>query len=350
MIQLPEGFVQPLLAWYSLNARPLPWRDEPTPYRVWVSEIMLQQTRIEAARDYFLRFMTEFPDVFALAEASEERVLKMWEGLGYYSRARNLHRSAQIIAADYGGMLPDSYAMLRKLPGVGDYTAGAIASIAYGLAEPAVDGNVLRVLSRLCSYDECVGSTKVRNEFRDALRAVYPASRAAVFTQALMEVGEVICTPGTPDCSVCPVVSFCRAKAEGRESELPVMPVRKPRRAEDRTVFLLVSNGYAAVRKRPERGLLAGLWEFPSVEGHLKPSEVLRKAEEMGCKPFSAKASINCVHIFTHVEWHMTGYFVKCAERSPGFTWITSKDLELYALPAAFRPFLHELREFWKES
>ena len=338
MTPLPDGFVPALLDWYAQNARPLPWREDASPYRVWVSEIMLQQTRIEAARGYFLRFMEALPGVEALAAATEDEVLKLWEGLGYYSRARNLRRAAKLVVAEYGGRLPGDYAALRKLPGIGDYTAGAIASIAFGLPEPAVDGNVLRVLSRLVASMENVGDAQVKREFRAALRAVYPPGRCGAFTEALMELGEVCCTPGTPGCLTCPLAGLCRAWAGGIQAGLPVMPAKKARRIEARTVFLFVSEGRVALRKRPGNGLLAGLWEFPNVPGALAEGEALAQAAAWGLAPRDAAGCLPAVHIFTHIEWHMTGYVIDCAAPGGDFVWATRDELrETYALPTAFR-------------
>ena len=219
-----ENFSRPLVDWYKKEARPLPWREEPTPYRVWVSEIMLQQTRIEAAREYFNRFTRAFPTVEALAAAELDDVLKLWEGLGYYSRARNLHKCARTVCETYGGVFPPDAAALRALPGIGDYTAGAIASIAYGLPEPAVDGNVLRVLARMECFGESIGSDKVKKRFREALRDIYPTGECGAFTSALMELGETVCTVGTPSCARCPVAAYCAAHRCGEEALYPVLP------------------------------------------------------------------------------------------------------------------------------
>jgi A/G-specific adenine glycosylase len=328
MTELPEGFVPALLAWYRENARALPWRDKVTPYRVWVSEIMLQQTRIEAAHGYFLRFTQALPDVAALAAAPEEQVLKLWEGLGYYSRARNLHRAAKRIVSEYGGALPEDFSELRKLPGIGDYTAGAIASIAFGKPVPAVDGNVLRVLSRLCCSEESVGEGRVKSAFREALKKIYPAGHCAAFTQALMELGEVVCTPGKPDCADCPLGALCLARAEGKETALPVMPVKKPRRVEERTVFLLLCGERIAIRKRP---------------GTLTPREAEALAGAWHCLPGAPEPCPPYVHVFTHMEWRMTGYIIPCSEMAGSFVWVTRAEMALLALPTAFRPFLRFL-------
>ena len=329
-----------LLPWYDENARDLPWRREPTPYRVWVSEIMLQQTRIEAAKGYFLWFMRALPTLHDLATADEETVLKLWEGLGYYSRARNLLKAARLVEAEHGGALPADPAALRRLPGIGEYTAGAIASIAFGLPEPAVDGNVLRILARLTCCPDSIGDAAVKNRFREALRAQYPEDRCGAFTSALMELGETVCTPGTPDCGACPLAAVCESFRTGRQTDFPVMPGKKSRRIEPRTVLLLVCGKRAALSKRPARGLLAGLWELPNVPGTLTEREALAQAAAWGCEPVSCAPCGEAVHIFTHLEWHMTGWRIECAAASGRFVWTDEADRrESYAVPAAFRAF-----------
>ena len=306
-----ENFSRPLVDWYKKEARPLPWREEPTPYRVWVSEIMLQQTRIEAAREYFNRFTRAFPTVEALAAAELDDVLKLWEGLGYYSRARNLHKCAKTVCETYGGVFPPDAAALRALPGIGDYTAGAIASIAYGLPEPAVDGNVLRVLARMECFGESIGSDKVKKRFREALREIYPAGECGAFTSALMELGETVCTVGTPSCARCPVAAYCAAHRCGEEALYPVLPEKKPRRIENRRVLLLLCGDTCAVQRRADTGLLASMWELPN--------DLLPDAPETG-EPCG-----EAVHIFSHVEWHMRGYIVRCKEKLPGYVWVTRR-------------------------
>ncbi len=337
---LPENIAGALVPWYKKNARDLPWRQNTDPYRVWVSEIMLQQTRIEAVKEYFRRFMDALPDVRALADADEETVLKLWEGLGYYSRARNLHRAAKQIAAEYGGALPADYAALRALPGIGDYTAGAIASIAFGLPEPAVDGNVLRVCARLSCCGDSIGDDRVKKAFREELRRQYPPGNCGAFTSAVMELGETVCTPGTPDCAVCPLEGMCAANAAGRQTDYPVMPDKRPRRVQQKTVFLLTNGDRAALRKRPDRGLLAGLWEFPNLDGALTREEALAQARAWGCEPKSIVPAGEAVHIFTHLEWHMTGYHILCGAAPDVFLWADDDARrETYALPAAFRSY-----------
>ena len=337
---LPEGIAGALLPWYDRNARDLPWRRDIDPYRVWVSEIMLQQTRIEAVKGYFERFMAALPDIRTLAAAEIDQVLKLWEGLGYYSRARNLHKAAGVIMERHGGRLPADRAALRALPGIGDYTAGAIASIAFGLPEPAVDGNVLRVCARLTRCGDSIGDERVKRAFREDLRAQYPPGRCGDFTSAVMELGETVCLPGTPDCDACPLGALCAAKAAGDQTDYPVMPEKKPRRIQERTVFLLMHEGRAALRRRPERGLLAGLWEFPGTEGTLSPEEALRKTAAWGCQPTEIEPAGEAVHIFTHIEWHMTGYRIECAAAPNRFRWADEvQRREVYALPAAFRAY-----------
>lgn len=320
---MTPDFAGALLAWYEQNKRDLPWRQGVTPYRVWVSEIMLQQTRIEAARGYYERFMAAFPTVQDLAAADIDHVLKLWEGLGYYSRARNLHRCAQLVCGQYGGEFPASFEELRSLPGIGDYTAGAIASIAFGLPEPAVDGNVLRVLSRLTRFGDSIAGDRVKKQFRAELRARIPEDRAGDFTSALMELGETVCIPGTPDCAACPLNAMCAAHMTGEETSYPVIPPKKPRRIEHRRVLLILCGEKTALRRRPEKGLLAGLWEYPNDEEPDIPAE----SEPCG----EAK------HIFSHVEWHMTGWILHSDAELPGYTWVTREERLSLAMPEAFR-------------
>ena len=326
-----ENFSRPLVDWYKKEARPLPWREEPTPYRVWVSEIMLQQTRIEAAREYFNRFTRAFPTVEALAAAELDDVLKLWEGLGYYSRARNLHKCARTVCETYGGVFPPDAAALRALPGIGDYTAGAIASIAYGLPEPAVDGNVLRVLARMECFGESIGSDKVKKRFREALRDIYPTGECGAFTSALMELGETVCTVGTPSGARCPVAAYCAAHHCGEEALYPVLPEKKPRRIENRRVLLLLCGDTCAVQRRADTGLLASMWELPN--------DLLPDAPETG-EPCG-----EAVHFFSHVDWHMRGFIVRCKEKLPGYVWVTRAEREALAMPTAFRYYRKKLEE-----
>ena len=333
----------PLLEWFRDNARSLPWRDDPTPYHVWLSEIMLQQTRVAAVLDYYRRFLEEAPDVAALAALPEERLMKLWQGLGYYSRARNLQKAAKVIVEEYGGVFPSDYADIRALPGVGDYTAGAICSIAFGQPVPAVDGNVLRVYARLCGDDGDISTPQMKKKVTRALEKVIPVSAAGAFNQALMELGATVCLPnGAPLCELCPAKGFCAALAQGRVADLPVKAPKKPRRVEERTVWLIFHEGRAALRRRPDRGLLAGLWEFPNELGS-DPLPV-----EWDIKAVSEEYAGQAKHIFTHIEWHMTLRVVEASsdELPPAWVWADTADLEhKYTVPSAFDGALRAAKE-----
>ena len=342
LAQLPER----LLAWYDAGARVLPWREDPTPYRVWVSEIMLQQTRVEAVKPYYERFLTALPTVQALAEAPEEQLLKLWEGLGYYNRVRNLQKGAQTVMERFGGQIPASFEELRTLPGIGDYTAGAIASIAFQLPVPAVDGNVLRVISRvLCRYDNIL-DPKVKRRVEGELRQILPR-RVGDFNQSLMELGAMVCQPnGPPKCLLCPLGQLCRAHAQGVAEELPVKTKPKPRKVQDRTVFLLFSKeGRLALARRPEKGLLAGLWELPAAESALDRKGALAWLESLGGEG-ELSPGPKAKHIFSHVEWHMTSWVVTGVGELPEFAWAAGEELrQAYPLPAAFKAFLPVIQE-----
>ena len=329
-----------LLPWYRENARDLPWRRDREPYHVWLSEIMLQQTRVEAVRGYYLRFLGKLPTLEALAEVSEDALNKLWEGLGYYSRARNLHRAAQQIVSECGGVFPRTYDGIRALPGVGPYTAGAVASICYDEKRAAVDGNVLRVLSRVTACTESVDLPRVKQAMTDALEKVYP-DEAGTFTQAMMELGATVCTPRSPKCAACPCAAFCLAAAQGKAQQLPVRTPKKEKRAEERTVFLLQCGDRLAICRREDRGLLAGLWQLPNETGTLSAEAALRRASEMGVRPTELVSETHRTHIFTHIRWEMTGFCIRCAEMPPAFTWASPEELAgRYALPTAFRQFL----------
>ncbi len=346
-----------LLPWYASAARPLPWRETREPYRVWISEIMLQQTRVAAVLGYYARFLSALPDVAALAAVEEERLLKLWEGLGYYSRARNLKRAAGILVREYGGKFPESYAALRALPGIGEYTAGAIASICFDLPTPAIDGNVLRIAARLADCGDCVDAPESKRALRATLAAAYPSGQCGAFTQALMELGATVCLPnGAPLCGCCPAASLCLGRARGTAKSLPVRAKKQPRRREDRTVLLLVSeDGRTALCKRPEHGLLSGLWELPNVPGVHSPQEAASLAESFGAKPLRLTASAEYTHVFTHVEWHMTCYRMECAAPDgaapdgaapEGLVWADAAGLSgTYALPSAFQKALRLSRK-----
>lgn len=323
----------PLLEWFRDNARQLPWRDAPTPYHVWLSEIMLQQTRVAAVMDYYKRFLEAAPDIAALAALPEDRLMKLWQGLGYYSRARNLQRAAKIIVENYSGEFPGDYTAVRSLPGVGDYTAGAVCSIALGQAVPAVDGNVLRVYARVCGDGEDISTPQMKKKVTRDLARIIPTGAPGMFNQALMELGATVCLPnGAPLCEKCPARVFCAALAQGRTGELPVKAPKKPRRVEERTVWLIFLGNRVALRRRPPQGLLAGLWEFPNVLGKGQPTEWVGQVLDTG---YVGTAK----HIFTHMEWHMTLQTAEAdGDRLPdGWVWADREDLEQkYAVPNAF--------------
>lgn len=345
----------PLLAWYRENARDLPWRRTADPYPIWVSEIMLQQTRVAAVLDYYARFLKAFPTVEDLAAAPEERLMKLWEGLGYYSRARNLRRTAEIVAAR--GAFPDTCEGLLALPGVGEYTAGAIASAAFGVRAAAVDGNVLRVVSRITDCHDNILDGKVRRAFQGLVQDVMPhtAGEIRLFNQAMMELGATVCVPGgAPRCGECPAQAFCLGRLRGTAGRLPVRAAKRARRREERTVFVFLRRGETALRRRPDEGLLAGLWEFPGVEGRLDEAGAAAAAAAWGLNPTAWRSRLTAKHIFTHVEWHMTGYILEAEGDGPGdFLWAGADRLETLAVPSAFARFLAEARaelERWPAS
>ena len=342
----------PLLAWYRANARDLPWRRTTDPYQIWVSEIMLQQTRVAAVLGYYARFLETFPTVEALAAAPEERLMKLWEGLGYYSRVRNLQKAAQIVMEQHGGALPADYDALLKLPGVGAYTAGAIASISFGLPVPAVDGNVLRVVARISGDGGDIARPDTKARMRAALQAVLPVDAPGDFNQALMELGATVCAPnGPPRCLECPAMAFCKGRLRGTAEDLPVKGAKKPRRVEEKTVFLLVRDGKIALRKRPGTGLLAGLWEFPNVEGALDEAAAGAAVSVWGLEPRRWESRLTAKHIFTHVEWHMTGYTLEVAGDGPAdFVWADAGVLSDRAVPSAFGRYYTEAAARLKEE
>lgn len=342
----PEEIVSTLLRWYDENSRVLPWRENTAPYRVWVSEIMLQQTRVEAVIPYYERFLARLPDIQSLAEADEGLLHKLWEGLGYYSRVRNLQKAARLILELHGGVFPSDHAEILALPGIGAYTAGAISSICFGQPTPAVDGNVLRVMARLTGCEADIASPAVKRQFTALLKQIYPAGRCGDFTQSLMELGAVLCLPnGKPRCTDCPLAFFCRARADGTTLSLPVKSKKPPRKKEKKTVFLLLCKGRLALRQRPKRALLGGLWELPNTEGHLSRREAEALLEAWGLDFSEIKKGPGRKHIFTHIEWEMESLIVRCENTPEAFTWANAEQLthEL-ALPSAFRPFLDSLQ------
>ena len=330
----------PLLLWYREHKRTLPWRSDPTPYHVWLSEIMLQQTRVAAVLDYYRRFLETAPTVADLAALPEDQLMKLWQGLGYYSRARNLQKAAKQIMEDHGGVFPDTYEAIRALPGVGDYTAGAISSIAFQLPRPAVDGNVLRVTARICGDHGDITTPAMKKKVTAALGEVIPLSAPGDFNQAMMELGATVCLPnGAPLCEACPARDFCRAKKEDLTGVLPVKAPKKPRRIEHRSVLLLFHENSVALRQRPKKGLLAGLWEYPNSE-----EAVENFLTEQGLAPLSLTPAGTGKHIFTHIEWHMTAYAAQTEDDGlpEGWVWADRSALrDVYAVPNAFQSF-HE--------
>ncbi len=329
-----------LLEWFSGAARAMPWRGQSDPYKIWISEIMLQQTRISAATGYYLRFIDALPDVRALAEAPEEHLLKLWEGLGYYSRARNLQRAARMVIERFDGRMPQTAAALRELPGVGEYTAGAVASIAFGERVPAVDGNVLRVMTRLLNDDRDITRPQTRRAVAEAVLREQPPERPGDFNQALMELGALVCLPRRPRCGECPISALCQARKGNKQALLPVKKAAAPRKAEERTVLVLCAGGCTALRRRPPRGLLAGLWEFPSCAGHLDEAEALAQARQWGLSPLNIAPLPGHRHVFTHREWVMRGFVITAADCAGPFVWASRERLESdMALPSAMQAF-----------
>lgn len=349
-----SGMADLLVSWYRRHKRALPWRERPEPYRVWVSEIMLQQTRVEAVKPYYTRFMKELPDVKALSEAGEDQLLKLWEGLGYYNRVRNMQKAAQQIMIDYGGKFPQSYEEIRSLKGIGNYTAGAISSFAFGMPVPAVDGNVLRVMTRLMADDSDIGKQSTKRKIEQKLCSIIPGDAASDFNQGLIELGAIVCVPkGRPRCMECPLSSMCKAKREDNAEKYPVKAKAKARKTEKKTVFIFRDGGKAAISKRGKKGLLAGLYELPNVEGHLSMDEAAEYCKDIGLMPVRIKELPAAKHIFSHVEWQMKGYAVRVDElektNRKDFLFIYPEEIEAeYPIPSAFEKYMKELKEdFW---
>ena len=346
-----SAFGQRLLPWFRQAARDLPWRHTDDPYAIWVSEIMLQQTRVAAVLGYYQRFLAAFPTVEDLAAAPEEQLMKLWEGLGYYSRARNLHRCAKMVAGELNGRFPESYESLVKLPGIGDYTAAAVASAAFGERCPAVDGNVYRVLTRLTDCPDPVTDIAVKHRVRRWAESAMPYEKHDIrlYNQATMDLGATVCIPvGAPRCEVCPMAEFCLARLHGTAENRPVRAPKKPRKAEDRTVFLLIRGREAAFCKRPPRGLLAGLWEFPNVEGKLTEDQVVDCLRLWGLTVKGWYRRISAQHLFTHVEWDMLCYVLEVEGEGRGLTWLDEEGARQVALPSAFRCCQTVLQERWE--
>ena len=333
-----------LLPWYHAVKRDLPWRRDREPYHIWLSEIMLQQTRVEAVKGYYTRFLTALPTIEALAGCDDDLLHKLWEGLGYYSRVRNLKKAAQIILETHGGTFPREHKQVLALPGIGAYTAGAICSIAFNRPIPAVDGNVLRVISRITDDSSPIDLPATKQAVTDLLTAIYP-EEAGDFTQALMELGATLCGPNRkPDCTHCPCRSFCLGYLHGTAESLPVKSPKKEKRQEEKTVFILSCDGRFALQKRPGKGLLAGLWQFPNAPGQLDAEEALSYLSSIGVIPRELIKEVYRKHIFTHIQWNMKGIYLETGNMSSEYVWFTKEEIdEQAALPTAFRLFWEEI-------
>ena len=333
----------PLLAWYRANKRDLPWRGNPTPYQVWVSEIMLQQTRVEAVKEYYTRFINALPTVQDLAECEEEKLLKLWEGLGYYSRVRNMQKAAKTLTAYYDGIFPKRLDELVSLPGIGEYTAGAIASIAYKQPCAAVDGNVLRVVSRLLADNTPISNLAYRRRIAQALTAVYPSEgeTCAEFTQSIFELGALICKPQNPSCLHCPLSRLCQAHKQGTQNAYPVKEEKRAKREENVYVFLMQTPHGFCLRRR-ESGVLKGMNEFPSVVSqgesvtHALQSLDVTQYQEIARRPFT--------HIFTHIRWNIICVWIQ-TETAPFDTYTLEEIKESISLPTAFRQCLKMIED-----
>ncbi len=339
-----ERLAEEILTYYEKNARSLPWRDDPSPYRVWVSEIMLQQTRVDTVIDYFNRFMKVFPTVADLAEAKEEVLLKQWEGLGYYSRARNLQKAAKTIVAEWKGVVPEEKADLLSLAGIGEYTAGAISSIAYGRDEVAVDGNFIRLACRLLAYDGNVWNAGGKRFITEFWESVLPEGRASFFNQGIMDIGATICLPnGEPHCQKCPISSHCQSYAKGNPLDYPIKKEKKKRKIEEKTILLLYWHDKVLIRRRPKKGLLAGLLEFPMMDGHASQDEVIAYLQECGFDAIRIKRGDDAKHIFSHIEWRMISWEVKVDafmvfdDVVSNEEWLNCKEITDITMPTAFK-------------
>lgn len=340
-----EKIVEPLVEWYQKSHRLLPWRESKNPYYIWISEIMLQQTRVEAVKPYFERFIHALPTVQAVAQCPEDELLKLWEGLGYYNRVRNIQKAAVRIVQEYEGKLPADYEKLKDLPGIGNYTAGAIASIAYGIPVPAVDGNVLRVYSRIMEDSEDILKQSMKTRVEKEFLQIMPKDVPGEFNQALMELGAMVCIPnGMAKCDLCPVAACCKARKHGTVMSLPVKKKAKSRRLEQKTVLVIQDGERVAIRKRPKKGLLAGLYELPNLEGHQKEEEILNWLQQYDIVPMRILPIGNAKHIFSHVEWDMIGYAIKVAaldvKKEKDMMFIETGEIEdEYPVPAAFQSY-----------
>jgi A/G-specific adenine glycosylase len=343
-----DAFQTALLDWYQIHKRVLPWRDNPTPYRVWVSEIMLQQTRVETVIPYFERFVERYPTMEELANANDDELAKYWEGLGYYSRVRNLKKAAQIIVEKHEGIFPEDDESIAALPGIGPYTLGAIQSIAFGKKRAAIDGNVLRVFARITAHFGDISSESTKREIGDIVRRTLPDRRNSDYTQGLMEIGATVCLPnGSPKCEICPLQRFCLASANHLTDQIPSKKATKARKIEKKTVFVIITNNqFVALRKRSATGLLAGLWEFVCLDGDVDPNEWLTRYLPGAASQSKIISFPNQVHIFSHIEWHMKGYaiVIEKAFEITSMIWVDiPRLLKEFSIPTAYRPYVEWL-------
>ena len=343
IMELKSSLSKRILSWYEENARPLPWRRDQDPYHVWISEIMLQQTRIETVIPYYERFLDTLPDIASLASVSDDELLKLWQGLGYYSRAKNLKKAAIAIMEKYQGTFPEDYEDIRSLPGIGPYTAGAIASICFDQKTPAIDGNVLRVFGRFLEEERNTADVSFKKDLYEALVRIYP-EKAGDFTSALMEIGEILCLPNTlPLCEECPLKKDCLSYKHRSTLEYPKMPEKKKARREERSIFLLLHKNTAAIGKRGDSGLLSGLYEFPNEEGRFSEEEILNRFK--GLQPVSSRKAGSYVHQFSHIHWDNEVWIIRCGKEDL-YEWMSLKDIEeKAALPSAFAKCMEYLKE-----
>ncbi len=348
LVEKKKDFTEKILSWYHKNRRTMPWREEPLPYYIWISEIMLQQTRVDTVIPYFHRFIEKYPDISSLSESDEEELLKYWEGLGYYNRVRNLRVTAMNLMENYDGKLPETFHELLKLKGIGEYTAGAIASEAFGEKVPAVDGNVFRVMARLLGVKEDIKEKKVMDYIKETVKELLPEEEVGNFNQGMIEVGALICIPnGSPKCGLCPVRKYCVAYDQELQDEIPKKKKQKERKVEERTVLILESDRTFAIRKRPEGKLLGGLYEFFHEEGFYEKEEVLNLLKDMNLEPISIEPLKDKKFLFTHIEWRLKAYHITQEE----LLFESIEDIKKkYTLATAFRDYLDQLHEERQQS
>lgn len=346
MKQNLNKMTEPLLKWFDNNKRNLPWRETNDPYKIWISEIMLQQTRVEAVKEYYLRFIKEIPTIQDLANIEEDKLLKLWEGLGYYSRARNLHKCAKQLIANHQYELPRDYVELKALPGIGPYAAASIGSIAYNLKTPAIDGNVLRVMTRILEDDRDILNQKVRKDYFEKLKQIMP-NDTRNFTEGLMELGALICLPnGEPKCDICPMNFLCQSYKNQTMMEYPKKKKEINRKMEEKTILILEYNNKIAIQKRPEKGLLASLYEFYSLNEPHSVESLKKELEKLEITYEKIIPLGKSKHIFSHIEWKMTGFYILCKkEIKKNFIWVTKEELQNhYSVPKAYSYYAKQIK------